>query len=567
MILSLRFARAALLAALLAAPAAAQRPPPRPDVRVAQATPEYVLRMHAIRVRNTDGSQATDISPAQVQQWVQKTNQVLTASGAGIRLQWDPSPTGPDWETLDNTTINHAGFGNAQATAAANAVAAKYPGKLVVFFRRDAGNGPNPNTGNGWSDDPASGVLFIAMPGFAQTTVVGDVTPGTADGETSVQNIWQLAHDFGHFLSLDHTFPGSTDEGTNTVAKAAAYIRNNGGAQGALDGDGIADTPAEAGTGFFATQGWTLCGGHDPYTISGTRTNGQPFTYEYRPARNNIMSYFACEPMRFTPGQVARMRQALQHPNRVMLVQAPCPPDFAQVPASAFQTCFDYWARRGMWPVSLASNRIGSATFFAGSMQAGADRPVRTMMTQAQFQEAFNTFKTRNFRPDRIHVLSTPDGPRFNVIWTPVDGQFEVRADLTTEQFGTTWTQMRAAGFVNTDLAGYATAGGTRFAGVWVKRATQGDASYGDMTAAAYQQRFDQMWAQGFRPVRLSVYNVGAETRYAAVWEKVPGSWAQRFGMTAAQFQAEYDTRAAAGFRLHQVTPLGDRFAATWFKP
>jgi hypothetical protein len=561
---SLRPLRLAAIAVLLAASAAAQpggRPPP------IAPTPEYVLRMHAFKVSNSDGTQTTDITPAQVQQWVAKVNQVMAASAAGIRLQWDPDPNGPDWETLSNSTINHAGFGNAAATAAGNAIAARYPGKLVVFFRRDAGNGPTPNTGNGWSDAPASGVNFIAMPGFAATTVFGDATPGPGDAEASFQNIWQLAHDLGHFLGLNHTFPGTTDSGTGTVALASAYIRGHGGEQAALDGDGIADTPAEAGTAFFDSQNWTRCSGHDTYTITGTRTSGQPFSHEYRPARNNIMSYFACEPMRFTRGQVMRMREALRHPNRLALIEAPCPPDFAQLAANSFQTCFDYWTRRGRWPVTLASSRVGNATFFAASMQPGADRPVRTMMTAAQFQEAFNTFRARNFRPERVQVLATADGSRYNAIWAPIDGQFESRADLTQEQYGATWTQMRAAGFVNTDVAGYATAAGPRFAGVWVKRATQGNATYVGMTAPEYQQRFNEMWAQGFRPVRFTAYGAGAETRYGAIWEKVPGQWVQRFGLTPAQFQAEYDARAAEGYRLHQITPLADRYSAIWFKP
>jgi len=556
--------RAAALLALLATPAAVYAGRTAPAA-VPAAAPEYVLRMHAIKVSNDDGSQATAITPAQVQQWVQKANQVFAASSADIRIEWNPSPTGPDWEELRSTLLNHFGSSSdSPATKAANEIAAKYPGKMVVFFRRDNGAG---NTGNGWSRGPQTGVNFIAMPGFAPSTVTGDVTPNVADGEKSVQNIWQLVHDIGHYLNLPHTFPGSHDGITGTMALASAYIRDNGGERSALDGDGIADTPAEAGTTFFANQNWALCSGNNTYTIAGTKTSGQAFSYTYSPARNNIMSYFACEPMTFTAGQVQRMRAALQHPNRRMLIVPPCFADFTGLPAAGFQTCFNYWVHRGLWPVSLASHRVGSNTFFAASFQPGADRPVRTMMTQPQFQQEFEIFRARGFRPDRIHVLATPNGPRFNAIWAPIQGQFEVRLAQTQDQFAAFWKQMHDSGFVNTEVAGYSTPAGPMYAGVWVKRPTQGDATYVGMTAAQYQQRFEEMWANGMRPVRFTAYNVGAETRYGAIWERVPGAWVQRFGQTPAQFQQDYNARAAEGYRLHQVTPLGDRISAIWTKP
>lgn len=281
---------------------------------ILQAAPIYTLRVHAIRLSNKDGSEATPITPQNVKEWIDKANKIFYISGAGIKLQFDPNPNGPDWSTKPDTKLNHISSADQSDWGDANKLAAAYPGKIVFLFRVSGGTGANANKGNGFAFPPQSGMVtnFIALPGFHNTTV--------STGNAWVQNIWQLAHETGHYLGLAHTFPDWNDSTTDTPTKAADYIKNNGGTAAALDGDGIADTPPEAGTAFYAKNGWNYCTGHDSYVISGTKKNGTPFSHTFTPDRKNVMSYFACETMKFTKGQVARMRQTLQLPVRKHLI-------------------------------------------------------------------------------------------------------------------------------------------------------------------------------------------------------------------------------------------------------
>ncbi|MGH7185087.1 MAG: M43 family zinc metalloprotease, partial [Pseudomonadota bacterium] len=527
-------------------------------------SPHYTIRIHAIRTANDDGTEETAITPDQVRQWVQKTNAVLGAASAGITLEFDARSSGPDWGGLvKNTTLNHMGNGDATGTAEANKVAAKYPGKLVFFIRYAAGSGATQNRGNGFA---SASTDFVALPAFDRTSVMSNIDGSgkiTAT-EQSAQNIWQMAHDFGHYLGLGHTFPGDSDGQTDTLAKAAQYIRDNGGAREALDGDGIADTPAEAGASYFAKQGWPLCSGHDSYTVTGTKTNGQVFSYTYSPARNNIMSYFACEPMGFTAGQVRAMRAVLASTRKHLIEQA-CFADFHGMPASGFQRCFDYWTGRGLWPVTLSTYAADGSTYMAGSFQSGADRPVYAMITRQDFYQKFETFRVRGFRPDQMSVISTSNGPRFTVVWAPIDGAFQSWVGMTRDQYQAKWEQMRAAGLVHVDLVVYHD-GGLRFGGVWVKRPSADYLTRLSLSSAEYTALFERLFPQGYRPTRFAAYQDGGVRRYAVIMEKLPGQWAHWRDMTAGEYQGKYNTFAAQGLRLYHLS-VGDRFSAIWHKP
>jgi hypothetical protein len=244
---------------------------------------------------------------------VNKANQMLDDAQAGIRLEFDARIGGPDWEPMvRDTAINHMSGDDERAKARADRLAARFPGKLVIIFRYAAGTGPDANRGNGFG-----GGQFIALPAFDQTGVTSNVDRRGAlqPNEGRTQNIWQLAHDFGHFLGLPHTF-GPTPKTPGEVAD----LLGEGGST-TFDGDGIDDTPPDVGPGVFEEQGWRLCNQRHAITFLARRPDGSFLRFALSTARTNVMSYFACEPMGFTPGQVQLMRRNLQHPQRRHLIE------------------------------------------------------------------------------------------------------------------------------------------------------------------------------------------------------------------------------------------------------
>jgi hypothetical protein len=261
--------------------------------------------------------------------------------------------------------------------------------------------------------------------------------------------------------------------------------------------------------------------------------------------------------------------------------QAPCPPDFYGVPKEQFKACFDYWTKQGKYPVTLSAYQVGNAIYFTGSFQQVGPRYVRILLTPQQLQQYFNEYQAQGYRPEQKSVLTTADGPLFTVIWVKDSAPFESRSDMTQEQYAVKWKQMREAGWINIDITPYRDdLIATKYSGVWVKRAFTDYATYTDMTDADYKARFDAFFKQGFRLTRFVEYKKlklvkaatgnnllpAFETRYAAIWEKIPGAYYHYYKMTQPDFQAKYNQLAAQGFRLYNLSAFNEQISAIWIK-
>ena len=126
-----------------------------------------------------------------------------------------------------------------------------------------------------------------------------------------------------------------------------------------------------------------------------------------------------------------------------------------------------------------------------------------------------------------------------------------------------------AARYQPTSVGGYGSSN-TLFAASW-KASTNGWYSYYGMTAAQYQQRFDTLKAQGYRPTYVDGYTVNGETRFAAIWEKKPGpAWIARHNMTSSQYQSYFNTYKTQGYRPVHVSGYEINgqayYAAIWAK-
>jgi Bacterial tandem repeat domain 1 len=531
--------------------------------------PKRVLRIHAIPLSDDDGGRAFNFTAKDLADLIKRANQRFQA--ASIELAFDPQH---DWRPRRSTALNNLQNSGSKWFEPGNAVAARIPGKIVLFFRHGPGTSP---TGNGHAYPPDIGKPVPPSVKLPTANVNYVALPNTKNGINQNDGNF-FCHELGHYLGLFHTFPGwgsgevygnnaGSLTGTQAVQALVRYLRNNGG-PAAMNGDLLADTARDCGNVVYSAQGLSE-GPAGPASLNlKGNLDGQPYDFTFTPPRNNIMSYFRWGSAQvFTPQQIQRMHLTLAHAHRRILIEPPCFPDFHGLDASKFQLCFDYWVNRGLWPHTLSANAVSSKTIMAGSFQAGKDRPVRHLVSGAAYQKAFEQFRAQSFRPGRVTATTTAAGVRYTAIWTPIDGQFEARHSLTLAQFDAMWHDLRKKGFLHADLNVYATSGGIRVAAVWVKKPFTDYACYYGMTATEYQQRFKDFWNKGLRVTCFCAYRVGSAYRYAAIWEKVPGAWGHWFGLDTAGYQAKYNEMAKSGHRLHQVQSYGQRYSGVWTKP
>lgn len=144
------------------------------------------------------------------------------------------------------------------------------------------------------------------------------------------------------------------------------------------------------------------------------------------------------------------------------------------------------------------------------------------------------------------------------------------RHNITATQFSTLNLDLRTKGYKLTYLNGQNYNGQARYNAIWrVDGSVPWLADY-NLTGAEYQNRVSTLKQSGYQPVMVNPFNVGGSVIYTAIYERRNGAngWAARHGMSHDEYQQEYNTQKAAGYRLVHVAGYNDggtaRYAAIW---
>ncbi|WP_406469649.1 hypothetical protein OH738_25235 [Streptomyces hirsutus] len=191
-------------------------------------------------------------------------------------------------------------------------------------------------------------------------------------------------------------------------------------------------------------------------------------------------------------------------------------------------------------------------------------------LTSGQYQQRFNDLVGQGFRPVHVSGYASGGGDRFAAIFEQRSGPaFQARHGLTAAQYQQTFDDLVGQGFRLVDVNGYLSAGGgDRFTAIFEQRPGPAFQARHGLTAAQYQQTFDDLVGQGFRLLHVSGYASGGGDRFAAIFEQRSGpAFQARHGLTAAQYQQTFDDLVGQGFRLVDVNGYlsaggGDRFTA-----
>lgn len=203
---------------------------------------------------------------------------------------------------------------------------------------------------------------------------------------------------------------------------------------------------------------------------------------------------------------------------------------------------------------------------------AGAEYRSTHGLSGAEYQRWFDRAVADGFRVTYASVSSSAGTPRHAAVAVK-DGSkvgWLARTGLTSDEFARLVAEQSKKGLRPTCVSGYLVGEESRYAAVWVHDPRTWRARHG-LSAADYQKEVAAGTARGLRPDCISVHADSAGVpRFAAVFVADKGDWLARHDLTAAEYQAVFDTQVPRGFRPVTVsgylTPLGPRFAASFVK-
>lgn len=193
-------------------------------------------------------------------------------------------------------------------------------------------------------------------------------------------------------------------------------------------------------------------------------------------------------------------------------------------------------------------------------------------LTPAQYQQAVGELKDKGLRPQLVSCYNLDSQERFAGIWTEAGNvAWEARHNLTPAEFQAKFNELLSQGYRLDSLSGYTVGGQERFVAIWSKSPGPEWAARNSLTSAQYQAAVEEFQKKGFRVQHVNGYTVGSQERYAAIWIKSDGvDWQARHGLTAAQFQQTFNDLTGKGFRIESISGYSvggqERFAAVWTK-
>jgi CubicO group peptidase (beta-lactamase class C family) len=191
-------------------------------------------------------------------------------------------------------------------------------------------------------------------------------------------------------------------------------------------------------------------------------------------------------------------------------------------------------------------------------------------LSASDYQHQFDLLGSQGYRLVKVSGYGENNQARYAGIWYKRGGnRWQARHGISPAAYQQAITDLDQQGYRPTHVSVFTIGDQQFFSAIWEQqRGLLWIARHG-LTSAEYQQLFNELSGQGWRLRCVSGYEVGGEPRYACIWDQYTGpGWAARHGLDAAGYQQAFDELGRQGFRLIQVAgyPVqgSPRFVAIW---
>jgi CubicO group peptidase (beta-lactamase class C family) len=240
--------------------------------------------------------------------------------------------------------------------------------------------------------------------------------------------------------------------------------------------------------------------------------------------------------------------------------------------AAQYQAEFDQQAKAGFRLVDVSGYESNGSAHYAALWEhkSGPAWVANHGLNAQQYQAAFDSNAKAGYRLVLVNGYTVEGEDRYAAIWVKTGGPaWTARHGLSSQQYQAEFDKQAKAGFRLVHVSGYGSGGQDRYAAIWEKSAGPAWVARHGLTSAQYQAEFDKQAKAGFVLVKISGYSSGREAHYAAIWQKGGTTpWVAKHGLDSTAYQNAFDDLAHAGYRLTEVSGYGvggsARYAAIW---
>jgi hypothetical protein len=236
------------------------------------------------------------------------------------------------------------------------------------------------------------------------------------------------------------------------------------------------------------------------------------------------------------------------------------------IDGNTYQATFDSLVRQGFRLTYVNGYSEGRGARFNAiwEKRGGPAWQARHGLTAQQYQATFDSLVQQGFRLATVSGYAENGQARYAALWEQRAGPaWQARHGMSRAQYQQAFDDMMRQGFILTHVSAYRVNVDVLFAAIWERQdGVTMEARHG-LTSSAYQRTFDQQVAAGRKLTCVSGYSDTGIARYAAIWrQQAPGPWQAHHGLTAVGYQQAFDDLRAQGFRPVQVSGYGDGFYA-----
>lgn len=209
----------------------------------------------------------------------------------------------------------------------------------------------------------------------------------------------------------------------------------------------------------------------------------------------------------------------------------------------------------GIGKGTFASGESYTARKVPGAIKPGAKEVARHGVPARDYQCLFDQAVNAGYALEWIDGFDVGGNVYYNAVFRPKGtAGWTAFHGLSGAQYQQRFDEFTGKGYRPHQVESYQDGGSTRYAVIFRKQSGPAYSAYHGLDAGAHQAKMDALSKDGYRPRNVSVVSSGGQRRYTALYEKADiGSWQAKSQLTAAEYQQAFDANAQQGRQIVYV--------------